>query len=405
MAIQKAVLVLSGKGGVGKTIVAINIALFLRDAGHRVGLLDADFSASNSGYFLDIKGEVNTSHEKFSPVVHEGLEVFSIPLLIGEGSVSMEGSQYSQLIRDAVQEANWASDYLVVDCPAGFGDELKAAAKALKDVFVGSVIVVQPAHVLDAHRTLRLHKDLEMQVLGLIENMSYFKAGAITYNIFGDSVVDELGKEYGVPVFGKIPLSMEIRDLVEAKKPKLPEAYAEPIVNTVKAIEEAKVKRPGFLEKVKDWLRGSVEDFIVEFALTVNTELSIPQIQEKFGYPGGTVIRLNVMDDDMDRLIARAHFIVHGGKLALAETQKGEEVAVGAQIDITPKALKWALLANKVLADGRLYTLEDALRLGHLRIYGDRSMVRGAHFLRHVFSAVGANSKAMGVLRPLLEVL
>ena len=163
----------------------------MKDRGKKAGLLDADFSASNSGYFLDLSGKsMGLSREEFHPIEYEGMEVFSMPLVLGEKSVSMTGDQYSLLLRDAVEAASWDAEYIVVDLPAGFGDELKAAAKVFSDSLLGSIIVTQPAHHLDASRALQLHKDLEMPVLGLIENMSYFKAGAAKYNIFGESVVD-----------------------------------------------------------------------------------------------------------------------------------------------------------------------------------------------------------------------
>jgi len=420
MSKPKCVLVLSGKGGVGKTLIAVNLALDLRDKGKRVGLLDADFSASNSGYFLPMQGKsLELLREEFRPVEVEGIQVFSIPLILGDRSISMTGDQYSQLLRDAASATLWDVEYLVIDCPAGYGDELKEAAKMFEDTLLGSVIVVQPAHVLDARRALQLHKDLEMPVLGLIENMSYFKLhrqvdGPLpravdpkepqeeTINIFGESVVDQLGTEFGVPVFGKIPLSLEIRAQVEKKDPQLRNAYGEPILKAVDAVIAAKPQKPGFLAKVAAFIKGQLDKVIVEIALSVNTDISIPDLQQRFGYPGGSVIQLNIMEDDMDHAIETTQWVVNAGKLTIVE---GENVAWDARIDVTFKAIKWTILQNHPMSNGNMYTFQDALRLGHMRIYGDKSMVRGAFFMQRVFVELAQNAKAMAKLKPLLEML
>lgn len=402
MAQPKAVLVLSGKGGVGKTLVSVNLVLLLNEKKVKVGLLDADFSASNSGYFLDFpQKQMNMLGEQFQPIEYEGIEVFSAPFILGESSVSMIGDQYSQLLRDAVYATAWKTEYIIVDCPAGFGDELITAAKVFADSLLGSVIVLQPAHELDARRALQLHKDLELPILGLIENMSYFKGGVVKYDIFGESVVDKLGKEFDVPVFGKIPLSMDIRKQVAEKKPKLTGEYAEPITNAVNAILKAKPHKPGFLSKIKIWFKEQLDKLIIAMALSINSEISIPDLQQRFGYPGGSIIRLNIMNDTMDEEICQVDWIVNEGKLTAADGN----YTVDAQIDITPQAIKWAILGNKILSHGYPYTFQDALRLGHMRIYGDRSMARGAYFMQKVFTELSQNQKAMERIRPILEVL
>ncbi|TRZ51727.1 MAG: hypothetical protein D4S01_04240 [Dehalococcoidia bacterium] len=399
----KGIFVLSGKGGVGKTLIAVNVCLHLKDKGLKVGLLDADFSASNSGYFLDLSGKsMGLSREEFHPVECDGIEVFSIPLVLGENSVSMIGDQYSQLFRDAVEAASWNAEYIVVDLPAGFGDELKAAARVFSESLLGSIIVVQPAHHLDARRALQLHKDLEMPVLGLIENMSYLKVGKAEWKIFGESVVDQLGEEYGVTVFGKIPLSMKIRKQIEQKNPKLTGEYADPVEKAVDAILHAQPKKPGFLKRIKNAVKEHVDKLIIGLALSINKELSIPDIQKRFGYPGGSIIRLNIMDESMEKIIAQADWIVHEGKLTIAE---GQYYSVDAQIDITTQAIKWTILGNKQMSDGHMYNFKDAQRLDHMRVYGDRSMAKSAFFMRHVFESLSKNEGAMSRMRPLLEVL
>lgn len=405
--LPKAVFVLSGKGGVGKTLISVNLAVRLKDKGAKVGLLDADFSASNTGYFLPLNDmQMALGREEFVPLLYEGMEIFSIPLIIGNSSVSMSGDQYSQLLYESITAAKWNAEYMIVDCPAGYGDELKTAAEVFSETLLGSIIVVQPAHELDARKALQLHKDLEMPILGLIENMSFFHAGVVTYKIFGESIVDRLGQEFDVPVFGKIPLSMKIRKQVEAKDPKLIETDAEPIINAVNAIMTANPQKPGFLVKIKEFMVNQIAKFLVEIMVTMNTEIDISAIQQQFGYPGGSIIRLNILNNKRQPLMDEpADWIINDGKLTIAKPLKGEYIFPDAQIDITLNAVKWALLGNKQMSNGAIYSFQDAQRLGQMKIYGDRSMVRGAFFMQHVFTTLSQNQNAMKKIRPLLEVL
>lgn len=399
---MKAVMVISGKGGVGKSLISANIALALNKV-VPTGLLDADFSASNTGFFLNLNGmEIDTSGEIFTPVNYKGLQVFSIPLVFGEQAFTFEGSQKSQFLRDALCQTNWDCEYLVIDMPAGFGDQLKTAAYLLQEILLGSIIVVQPAHRLDGERTLRLHKDLEMPILGLIENMSYYTQGVTQAKIFGESVVEELGETFEVPIFGKIPLSMKIRDKVANKDPELPEEYIQPILNAVEAILQAEPVIPGFLSRVKQWLRGRVEEVLFQFAISANQSINIPEAMRKYGYPGGTIIRLNIMDESMNEIVSQADWIINNGKFTIVE---GDDYEIDTQIDITPTALKHIFLKNKRNSNGSVYSFDDALRLGHMRVWGDRAMARGAYFMKRVFTDLSKEDTAMSRLRPVLEVL
>jgi len=398
----KAVLVLSGKGGVGKTLISVNIALHLAKKGLKAGLLDADFSASNTGFFFDVKdAKLRIEKEKMYPAKINDLEYFSMPLFIGEKGVSMTGDQYAQLFKDVVLATQWESEYLIVDFPAGHDDRLKVAATVFKDCLLGSIIVMQPAHELDAIRALQLHQDLEMPVLGIIENMSYMKVGKVQWKIFGESVVDKLGNQFNVDVFGKIPLSMQIRKQVEEKNPLLQGEYADPILSAVEAIKMAKPTKPGFITKIKQWLQSQMVKLVVTLIEAINLEVNVTQLQQTYGYEGGRIIRLNIYEENMEKLITQTDLIINEGKLTGADGK----YHIDAQIDITPQAVKWTLLGDKITSTGAPYTFQDAMRLGHMRIYGDRTMINGAFFVTHVFEAVRNNEKAMNRIKPILELI
>jgi len=397
-----AIVVASGKGGVGKTLISTNLALNLQKKEKKVGLLDSDFSASNVPFFLNLKGkEMDLSRESFHPLDFEGVKIFSISLLLGDRAVAMEGAQYSRLLEDAVNSEWGDIEYMVVDAPPGFGDVFRRTIEVFPN-FLGCILVSQPAHHVDMRRAINLCKDLEIEILGLIENMSGFLTpDGKNYPIFGESTVDKLGEEFKVPVLGKIPLSMEIRERIEKKDPQLKGNYAEPIEKAVEKILEAKPKKPGFLEKLREMMKGYVDKLIIEMILAINKEINIKQSMERFGYPGGSIIRLNIMKDDMTSIISQCDFMVYGDKLTAVDGEYNPDC----QIDITPKAIKAAILKNRTLSNGQIYTFEDALRLGELRLWGTGSMARGAYFMKNVLQELAENQKAMTTLKPILERL
>jgi len=252
--------------------------------------------------FIRVDERIRVGLDRITPVqVGDRLFVFSMSLLTGEDrGVAMSGEQYGQLLRDVVKCSEWNVSYQIVDMPAGLGSELLSLVSVFGNELLGSVIVTQPAHVLDARRLIELHVNNDIPVIGLIENMSGFECehGEI-YPIFGESVVDKLADEYGVRAFGSIPLSMEIRDAVAAGKPLLKRKLGKPIRECVNEILKLKPRRPGFLERVSEKVRGVVERAVVEMVVAVNQFIPIKTIMAEERLPGGSIVRLNLMDTDM----------------------------------------------------------------------------------------------------------
>lgn len=397
-----AVLVCSGKGGTGKTLLSINIAHKLMEKGKKVGLLDSDFSSANIKDFISLPETLmDISGERFHPVDVDGLKVFSISLLVGDKAVSMEGAQYSELLEDSVNASEWGNiNYLIVDAPPGFGDIFKRTIEVFPN-FLGCILVSQPAHLIDLRRAITLCRDLDIRIIGVIENMSYLKVGKAPWKIFGESVVDEVGKEFDVDVLGKIPLCMDVRRLVEAKKPFLTGEIAEPIEKAAEKILTLKPEKPGFLARLKEWIKDGVDKILTNMILTINDEIDISGVQKQFGYPGQSIIELNIMKENMRSIISQWHFMVLKGKLVAVEGTPAPDY----RIDIWINSIKWTLLRNKGLSDGSTYDFESALRMGHMRLWGDRSMARGARFLREVFQKLSENEAAINKLKPLLEAL
>jgi len=401
-----AVLIASGKGGVGKSLIAINMAHKLMEKGKKVGLLDSDFSSKSIRDFINLPpGMMDVSGERFHPIDVDGLKLWSMSLFVGVKPVSMEGSMYSELLNDAVKASEWGDvDYIVVDAPPGWSDTFKRTIEVFSN-FLGCLIVSQPAHVTDLRSGVDLCKDLEVRIIGIIENMSYLKVGDGQLKIFGESKIEELGKDFNVDIFGRIPLCMEIRDLVASKKPFLTGELAGPIEKAADKILTLKPEKPGFLAKAGEWIREKIVKALTGIVLAINDEIDITGVQKQFAYPGGSVVQLNIMREDMRTVISHWNFMVSEGKLLAVESEPNKPVDPDYRIDIWKDGLKWALLRNRQLSDGSTYDFESALRMGHMKLYGPLAMVRGARFLREVLRRLSENEKAINRIRPLLEVL
>jgi Mrp family chromosome partitioning ATPase len=395
------VLSVSGKGGTGKTLVAANLAYRLRDKGFKVGAIDADITNPNLPTLLGVSGIHETTVDRLKPVEFNGLKIVSMGLLARDKPLCLDGGQITEFLNDLADYVDWDVDYIVADLSAGSSDELKAMVKAFADGLLGSVIVMQPAHVGEAERVIRLHLDNGIPIIGLIENMSYLKVGEEKLGIFGESAVDKLAEKYNLEVLGKIPLSMDVRKAVESRGGYLEGEYAEPILRAVDKILTLKPQKPGFLARIKAKAREFVEALLVEMVIAINREINIKEIQEAFGYPGGRVIRLNLMSDDMEHILVQADFKIQDGKLLAVENPR----SVDTVIDISTKAFAWSVLGDRVLADGSTYDLETAWYLGEARVFGRGDSIRGLHFMKNVWSSLRQNQNAMVKIRPLLERL
>jgi len=397
----KVVLCVSGKGGTGKTLFAANLAYQLRNRKFKVGVIDADPTNPNLPALMGITTFHETTIDKLKPVEVDGLKIISMGLLAGDKPLCLDGGQITQFLNDLSGYVDWDVDYIVADLSAGSSDEYKAMVKTFADGLLGSVIIMQPAHKKEAERVLKLHLDNGIPVIGLVENMSYLKVGKGKWKIFGESAVDELGEKYKVDVLGKIPLSMDIRRAVETKGGYLEGEYAKPVLKAVDKILTLKPQKPGFLARIKAKTREFIEALLVEMVLAINQEIDIKETQQAFHYPGGRIIRLNLMSDDMERILVQADFKIQNGKLLVVENPR----KIDTVIEISPKAFAWAVLGNRVLADGSIYDLETAWYLGEARVFGRGDTIRGLHFMKTVWGNLRQNQKAMNRLRPLLERL
>lgn len=216
--IKHKIVVMSGKGGVGKSTVATNIAVALSLAGKKVGLLDVDVHGPSIPRLLSLKGEKpHMGDQIMEPVPwSKNLSVMSLGFLLEDErqAVIWRGPVKVGLIKQFVEDVMWGDlDYLVVDCPPGTGDEPLSALQTLGPTAMG-VIVTTPQGVAidDVRRSLSFVGDVGNRVLGLVENMSGFACpdcGSV-HNIFNKGGGEELAKEAGVQFLGRIPLDPEV---------------------------------------------------------------------------------------------------------------------------------------------------------------------------------------------------
>ena len=221
--------VTSGKGGVGKSTVAINIAVALAKTGATVGLIDADIYGPNAPTMMGLS-EANVTvrddngAQVLEPAFNHGVKMVSMGFLIDKDQpVVWRGPMLNGVIRQFLYQVQWGElDYMVVDMPPGTGDAQLTLAQAVP--MAGAIIVTTPQNVAlsDARRGLKMFEQLNVPILGLVENMSYFVPPDMPdkkYAIFGTDGGEKAAEELGVTLLGKVPLEMPVREGGDAGVP------------------------------------------------------------------------------------------------------------------------------------------------------------------------------------------
>ena len=207
----------SGKGGVGKSTIAASIALGLSRAGCQVGLMDADVYGPSIPHLLGVheRPEVNQQSKKIMPAIVGGLKMMSMGLLVPPGeAVIWRGPMLHGAITQFLRDTDWGDlDYLVIDMPPGTGDIALTLSQLLP--LTGAVVVCTPQDValLDAVKAIAMFRKVNIPVLGMVENMSYFICPDCgkRYDIFGHGGAQQRAGELGVPFLGEVPINIQIR--------------------------------------------------------------------------------------------------------------------------------------------------------------------------------------------------
>ena len=222
--VKNIIAVSSGKGGVGKSTTAVNLALALMSEGANVGILDADIYGPSQPTMLGIRGRPETIVENtLEPLKGHGLQVMSIGFLIDEDNPMVwRGPMATSAMEQLLQQTNWQNlDYLIVDMPPGTGDiQLTLSQKV---PVTGAIVVTTPQDIalLDAKKGLKMFEKVGIPILGIVENMSIYVCPNCNHqeHIFGQGGGQKMCDQYGVDFLGSLPLNLSIREQADSGKP------------------------------------------------------------------------------------------------------------------------------------------------------------------------------------------
>ena len=223
--VKNIIAIASGKGGVGKSTTAINLALTLRDEGAEVGILDADVYGPSLSLLTGVHGRPDTTPDrKIMPLIGQGMKLMSMSFFMTDDSpVIWRGPMVHGLIKQFLTDVNWGElDYLIVDMPPGTGD---AALTLTQMAPLSGAVIVTTANdlsVIDARKGLQMFEKVGVPILGIVENMSYFTPSDQPdrkYYIFGRGGGERVAKELGVDFLGEVPIDPRIAEDGDVGKP------------------------------------------------------------------------------------------------------------------------------------------------------------------------------------------
>ncbi|MDR0842642.1 MAG: Mrp/NBP35 family ATP-binding protein [Acidobacteriota bacterium] len=239
--VRNVVAVGSGKGGVGKSTVTVNLAIALAQSGAAVGILDADIYGPNIPLMMGVTGRPHAIGERIQTLANYGVRLMSMGFLMEEDDtpVIWRGPMLHSVIQQFLRQVEWGElDYLLIDLPPGTGDVQLSLTQTVP--LTGAVVVSTPQDVAlqDARKAIQMFRQVDVPVLGIVENMSYFqcpKCGEISH-IFSHGGGASTATRYGVPFLGEVPLNIALREGGDAGKPVVAMAPDAPAAQAFKGI-------------------------------------------------------------------------------------------------------------------------------------------------------------------------
>ncbi len=241
--IKYMIAVASGKGGVGKTTVAVNLAVSLAQAGAKVGLLDADIYGPNVPIMMGVDSKLTSQNNKIAPLEKYGVKMVSVGFISqGDAAIIWRGPLVGRMIQQFLSDVEWGElDYLIIDMPPGTGDAQLTLTQTVP--LTGAVVVCTPQEVAlaDARKGINMFIKVEVPILGVVENMSYFVAPDTGnhYDIFGQGGGKLMAEKMEVPFLGDIPLESATRENADTGKPIVVVDKESPVSQSFKKITES----------------------------------------------------------------------------------------------------------------------------------------------------------------------
>jgi ATP-binding protein involved in chromosome partitioning len=232
----------AGKGGVGKTTVAVNLALSLAKCGSRVGILDGDIYGPNVPIMMGLKTQLTTNGRQIVPAEKYGVQVVSIGFMTDDDApVIWRGPMLHQAIGQFFKDVAWNDlDYLIVDMPPGTGDVALSLSQTVP--VVGAIVVTTPQQVslADSRRAIRMYQKLTIPTLGVVENMSYYACPNCHHesDIFGHGGGETMARDLEVPFLGRLPVYQPIREGSDRGVPLVESEPASPVARAFLTVAE-----------------------------------------------------------------------------------------------------------------------------------------------------------------------
>ena len=406
ISVTKVLLVGSVKGGTGKTLFSLNLALELRDRGHEVALIDADISSSYFKRFTGAEAKAAADKDRIRFIEWNGIRVFSMSLM-DSGPVSMYGFSERQILSDIYSYGDWRdAEYVVIDLPAGAEDVFKETIRLWARDIAGIYVVFIPFASQSARQLIEMSMYYGLPVLGIVENMAYIDckhcgAEGRLYP-FGEPQGEKIASDYKVRYLGMIPLDPRIAEVIGKGEPRLPEDIRKPVIKAAEIAEQAKIGK--FFEswqKLKGYIQTEVVKILAKAIVAVNKSFDIKSLRERYGFAGGKPFAIVVVDDN-DKPVAVLNLKLKEDRIVVVKGKVRPtwviEVPVRTLIDIVKGYRE--INGRKLPFDAR-----KAWELGELRVYGPGSTPMAFYVIDKIFGNPEIIEQARGSLGKLVKVI